>query len=160
MKIIKTLFIAGAVALMTSCGSSTGKAVGNLTDSIADDVNDAKATVENTVSQVKAATNGIIEWNKDSEIKAGASMPTIIDFSATWCGPCQQFKPVFHKVAEKYAGKARFITVDVDACPAVAQQYGVQSIPQITVLKSDGTVDSHVGMVPEAEFETLVKNAL
>ena len=76
----------------------------------------------------------------------------IIDFNATWCGPCQQFKPVFHKVAAKYADRITFFSVDTDSCPALAVQYQVQSIPQITAISADSVVANQIGSMSEADF--------
>ena len=55
----------------------------------------------------------------------------VIDFNATWCGPCRQFAPTFEAVAEEMADKALFYSVDVDQHPELAQKYDVQSIPMV-----------------------------
>lgn len=100
------------------------------------------------------------------EVKAGESIAakpkklTIIDFNATWCGPCQQFKPIFHKVAKEYSKKIDFLSVDTDNCPDIAKQFKVSAIPQITAVKPDGTQVTKVGYMDEDTFKAWVKELL
>ncbi len=112
----------------------------------------ATETTETTESKnhVTVLTNDVLETGDADQL-------VIVDFNATWCGPCQRFAPIFHDAAEKYAGKIKFISVDVDACPEVAKKYGVSSIPQITYIKPDGTVDSHVGLMSAEEFDSAIQ---
>ncbi len=93
--------------------------------------------------------------------KKEKEMPRVIDFNATWCGPCRTFKPVFEKVAKDYSKKARFISVDVDKAPNMAQRYGVRSIPHIVVLDKKGNiVGQRSGAMTEEEFEAFIKESL
>lgn len=80
------------------------------------------------------------------------SLPTIIDFNAVWCGPCQRFAPIFEEVSKEYQGKAIFMSVDVDESPELARMFEVSSIPQLTVLLPDGTVKSTVGFMQKGQF--------
>lgn len=68
--------------------------------------------------------------------------PMIVDFSATWCPPCRQLKPIFEKLAEEFRGRITFVTIDVDENPAIAQAYGVQSIPMLVFLNKDGQIQN------------------
>ncbi len=99
------------------------------------------------------------------ELTDMAQMPdngklTVIDFNATWCGPCKRFAPTFEDVAEEYATQANFVSVDVDKFPELATKYGVQGIPNVTFIKPDGSYDSAVGLDQLADFRALVKNHL
>lgn len=72
--------------------------------------------------------------------------PLIVDFSATWCPPCRQLKPIFEKLADEFKGRIDFVTIDVDENPEIAQAYGVQSIPMMVFFNKDGQIqDTLVG---------------
>ena len=59
----------------------------------------------------------------------------VVDFFATWCGPCKMLAPVLEEVSEEYAGKVNFFNVDVDENPDLAMQYKIMNIPALVVLK-------------------------
>lgn len=136
-------------AAMTSC-SQSAKTAAEQTDSIA-----AEQLVE--VAEVEDA---VLTLTDSDAIAANPEQPIIIDFSATWCGPCQQLKPIFHKVAKKYAGRVQFATVDVDDSPEMARMFGVQTIPQLTLIKRDGTKVTSVGLMTEDELSAIIETAL
>lgn len=95
---------------------------------------------------------------------------TILDFNATWCGPCKLFGPAFEQVAEMYGNQADFYSVDTDENPETTQAFGIKSIPCVVFIKPDGTITKYVGTddllpsspkAPVAEkFEKLVKSYL
>ena len=70
--------------------------------------------------------------------------PMIVDFSATWCPPCRQLKPIFEKLAEDFRGRITFVTIDVDENPELAQAYGVQNIPMMIFLNKDGQIQNTI----------------
>ncbi len=75
----------------------------------------------------------------------GESRVVVIDFWATWCGPCRMIAPIINQLAEEYANQAVVGKVDVDANPEIAMKYGVRSIPTILYIKDGVVVDKHVG---------------
>ena len=81
----------------------------------------------------------------------------VIDFSATWCGPCRMLAPVIEEVSEQLADKAKFYNVDVDEVPELAARYGIQSIPCLLVLKDGKAVDQSVGFRPGPQVEAWIK---
>ena len=73
--------------------------------------------------------------------------PVLVDFFADWCGPCQALTPVVEDLATEYEGRATIAKVDVDKSGAIAQQYGVQSIPTLVFLQNGQVVDRWHGVL-------------
>jgi thioredoxin 1 len=77
----------------------------------------------------------------------------LVDFWATWCGPCQVVAPVLEQLSREYEGKAKVVKVDVDANQSTAMKYNIRSIPSILFFKGGKVVDTVVGAVPRAVIE-------
>ncbi len=93
--------------------------------------------------------------NFDEEVKKKEGL-VVVDFTASWCGPCQMFAPVFGSVAEKISGVS-FKKVDVDNQSEIAQEHGVMSVPTIIFFKNGQEIGRRSGFVNEAEFIRLVE---
>lgn len=78
-----------------------------------------------------------------------SSVPVLIDFWATWCGPCRMIAPIVEEMAKEYEGKAKICKLDVDNNQQTAMQYGIRSIPTIMIFKGGQVVDSIIGAVPK-----------
>ena len=96
----------------------------------------------------------LTEQDFDSVIATGRSL---VDFWATWCGPCRMIAPVIEALGEKYAGKANICKVDVDEQPELARRFGVMSIPTIIVFQDGQQLGKLVGVRSQAELEALLK---
>jgi thioredoxin 1 len=82
--------------------------------------------------------------------------PMIVDFWATWCGPCQFMSPIFEKISKKYK-TIRFARVNVDNAPGISQRYGVYSIPTFIVFNNGEPVDKAMGAVGEPGLNMLAQ---
>lgn len=90
----------------------------------------------------------------------GASGLVLVDFWATWCGPCQIVAPVLEQLAGEYAGQVKVAKLDVDANQRTSMTFNVRSIPSILFFKDGKHVDTVVGAVPKATIETKIKQHL
>ena len=89
-----------------------------------------------------------------------SEIPVLVDFWATWCGPCRMVAPVVEELAEEYAGRVSFGKVDVDQNPRVASQYGIMSIPSLLIFKDGKPVSNIVGFRPKDQLKKNLDDVL
>lgn len=89
----------------------------------------------------------------DQAIAQGAAL---VDFWATWCGPCKMLAPVIEELGDKYEGTAVIAKVDVDAEPGLAGRYGVMSIPTVILFKDGVEIDRKVGFMPVSAYTEIL----
>lgn len=92
--------------------------------------------------------------NFDAVISQGKSL---VDFWASWCGPCRMLAPVIEELGAKYEGKANICKVDVDAQPRLAARFEVMSIPTVIAFENGKETGKLVGLRPAADLEALLK---
>lgn len=146
MNAINLISVSALLLMLSACGGNTSEKASAA---------ESETTAE-VQAPVKAAVDPVIVLKAGEQIPPSQGKPVVIDFNATWCGPCRKFAPHFDKVAAKYASKAMFVSVDVDKLPELAAMYGVQGIPTIIYISPDGAVKQSVGYLTEAEFDAQV----
>ncbi len=85
----------------------------------------------------------------------GASEPVLVDFFATWCGPCRMMAPTIDEVSQEMAGKASVYKLDIDEAPQIAQRLGIMSVPTFMVFKDGKVASQTIGAQPKENILAL-----
>lgn len=97
----------------------------------------------------------ITEQNFEEEVLK-SDIPVLVDFWATWCGPCRMLAPIIKQIADEQEGKVKVGKVNVDEEMNLAAAFGVQSIPTVIVFKDGKVTNTAVGVRPKAQLEAML----
>lgn len=84
----------------------------------------------------------------------------IVDFFATWCGPCKMIAPIFEELSKEYEGKMTFVKVDVDLSTDIAGKYGISSIPTMKILDKSEVKETMIGFLPKDALKEKIEKYL
>lgn len=86
--------------------------------------------------------------------------PVFVKFSAEWCGPCKSLAPALNELAEEYAGRIKFIEVDIDKASQIPQQYGIRGVPTMLLMKEGQVVNTIVGAQTKSRIQLALDTLL
>lgn len=84
----------------------------------------------------------------------------VVDFFATWCGPCKKLSPTLDEVSEEFGDRVNIVKVDVDESEDLAMTYGIRSVPTVLFFKNGQQVDKFVSALPKSEIVSKIENQL
>jgi thioredoxin 1 len=108
------------------------------------------------------AGNNVTEVNDtnfESEV-VQADLPVLVDFTATWCGPCRQISPIVDEFAGTYEGRAKVVKVDIDQSPETAKRFKIRGVPTLLVLKGGDVVAQQMGAASKPVLSSWFEKAL
>jgi len=144
-------YIADAVEKRSANGNNFGVAI--IPEGVVEFVPEFKALI--------AEINELLAGNKTEEFNALMNEDAVlVDFFATWCGPCKMLTPVLESVANKLDGKVKIVKVDVDESPDLAQRFGIMSVPTMILFKKGQQTAAFSGYMPEAMLMQNIESKL
>ena len=102
-------------------------------------------------------------WNFEKSpntFKYEGKLPCVVDFYATWCGPCRKVSPIMERIAKEYDGMLIVYKIDVDKEPKLSSTFGVRSIPTVLFIPKEGQPMKQVGALSEQQYKQIIENNL
>ncbi|KGI59808.1 thioredoxin [Prevotella sp. S7 MS 2] len=156
MKTKIVLIIMAVAFTFVGCNTSP-RSVKNVAQQVESKENSEKAVQSLTAQEFK---NKVMDYENDKQWKFKGDKPAIIDFYATWCGPCKMMSPILEQLATKYKGRINVYQIDIDKEQELATQFGIQSIPTFLMIPKTGQPQMIVGVHHQAEFDQIIMNVL
>jgi thioredoxin 1 len=89
-----------------------------------------------------------------------STVPVLVDFYATWCGPCKSLTPILEQIAGDYQGKVKIVKLDIDEASVTASAFGIMGVPTMILFKGGRELNKLVGLKPRAVIESALKQAM
>lgn len=102
----------------------------------------------------------IVKYVTDGSFKAEveqSDVPVLIDFTATWCGPCKALAPIIDRLAQNYGPRLKVMKLDIDDSPETPARFGIRGVPTVIVFKGGKEVGRQVGLAPENRLTQLIE---
>ena len=151
----KLIFCLVALMAFTACNNQSENRNNN---------DETAGSTEGTKSEMPVASpedEGQDQWTKQTTIMT--SKPMVIDFFATWCGPCKQLAPILDEIEQNHKGEVIFKRIDVDQEPELAQEFNVEAIPTLMFVTPKGEYQTIMGLqtpeIIEAKIAELLKHS-
>lgn len=142
-------FLAFTLLLTAGCANSRAEAADEAVAAGEDPMDGVAAAVDPAGDKAPFEIRDNMIFNEN--------VPVVVDFYADWCGPCKQYAPVFHAVADKYAEAACFVSLNADEYPDLCKTYGISSIPTTLFLLPGGEpMGKETGVLTESTLEMYV----
>lgn len=153
MKTLKLIAVAALMAASVAVTSCDGeKKTEKAEEANVEKVNEADMTPATIAVGIDNVT--------DNKVEVPAGTAYIMDFNATWCGPCKAFHPTFEAAAEKYAGQLSFLSVDIDNNTELAEMYRIEAVPTVVGVSATGEITSFTGVMQPEELDSFIAAVL
>ena len=155
MKGMKTIYYISAaaaimLAMLTSCGNAGAQ------NNSQKKSPEPKHAIELTSEQFVTKVYDI----QDGDMKYLGNKPAIVDFTATWCGPCRSIAPILEELAKENKDQIVIYKVDVDKCRDIAEAFGIKSVPAVLYIPLDGEPSMTIGARSKAKFQEEINKIL
>ena len=145
----KFLFLIAAVMMLTACNNKAGQQNG---------VNGTEETAQSEMTATSPNDEGQGEWSKQTTLLG--SKPMVIDFFATWCGPCKQLAPILDEIEQRHKGDVIFQRIDVDQEADLAQEFNIQAVPTLMFVTPKGEYQTLLGLQEANVIEAKIAELL
>jgi len=153
--LVATLFLAGTMSFSSACNNSNNDE--NSKSAIAPTSQEKAKTIHLTTETFKQK---VFNYETNKDWKYEGSVPCIIDFYASWCGPCKRIAPILEELAEEYDGKIIIYKVNTESEQELAGAFGIQSIPALLFVPVKGQPQMAQGALPKETFIEAINEVL